>query len=83
MQSYVLAGDENGTRPKTIFEAAITDKTCALHVPVVEQAPKDPNVVPLDKVIEIAKDVGVYASVDAAGQIFPLENFGKYVRMGR
>lgn len=77
----VLAGDENGTTEDDI-RAAITDKTCALHVPVVEQAPKDPNVVPLDKVIEIAKDVGVYASVDAAGQIFPLENFGKYVRMG-
>lgn len=77
----VLAGDENGTTEDDI-RAAITDKTCALHVPVVEQAPKDPNVVPLDKVIEIAKDAGVYASVDAAGQIFPLENFGKYVRMG-
>ncbi len=77
----VLAGDENGTTEDDI-RAAITDKTCALHVPVVEQAPKDPNVVPLEKVIEIAKDAGVYASVDAAGQIFPLENFGKYVRMG-
>ncbi len=77
----VFAGDENGTNEDDI-RAAITDKTCAIHVPVVEQAPKDPNVVPLDKVIEIAKDAGVYASVDAAGQIFPLENFGKYVRMG-
>ena len=77
----VYAGDENGTNEDDI-RAAITDKTCAVHVPVVEQAPKDPNVVPLDKVIEIAKDAGVYASVDAAGQIFPLENFGKYVRMG-
>ena len=77
----VFAGDENGTNEDDI-RAAITDKTCALHVPVVEQAPKDPNVVPLDKVIEIAKDAGVYSSVDAAGQIFPLENFGKYVRMG-
>ena len=77
----VFAGDENGTNEDDI-RAAITDKTCAIHVPVVEQAPKDPNVVTLDKVIEIAKDAGVYASVDAAGQIFPLENFGKYVRMG-
>jgi L-seryl-tRNA(Ser) seleniumtransferase len=77
----VFAGDENGTNEDDI-RAAITDKTCAIHVPVVEQAPKDPNVVPLDKVIEIAKEAGVYASVDAAGQIFPLENFGKYVRMG-
>lgn len=77
----VFAGDENGTNEDDI-RAVITDKTCAIHVPVVEQAPKDPNVVTLDKVIEIAKDAGVYASVDAAGQIFPLENFGKYVRMG-
>ena len=77
----IFAGDENGTTEDDI-RAAITDKTCAVHVPVVEQAPKDPNVVPLDKVIQIAKDAGVYASVDAAGQIFPLENFGKYVRMG-
>ena len=77
----VYAGDENGTSEDDI-RAAITDKTCAIHVPVVEQAPKDPNVVPLDKVIEIGKDVGLYVSVDAAGQIFPLENFGKYVRMG-
>lgn len=77
----VYAGDEHGTTEDDI-RAAVTDKTCAIHVPVVEQAPKDPNVVPLDKVIEIAKDAGVYASVDAAGQIYPLENFGKYVRMG-
>ena len=49
---------------------------------MVEQVPKDPNVVPLEKVIEIGKEAGVYVSVDAAGQIFPLENFGKYVKMG-
>ncbi len=77
----VYAGDENGTNEDDI-RAAITDKTCAIHVPVVEQAPKDPNVVPLEKVIEIGKEAGVYVSVDAAGQIFPLENFGKYVKMG-
>ena len=77
----VDAGDENGTTEDDI-RAAITEKTCAVHVPVVEQAPKDPNVVPLEKVIEIGKEAGVYVSVDAAGQIFPLENFGKYVRMG-
>ncbi len=77
----VDAGDEEGTTEDDI-RAAITDQTCAIHVPVVEQAPKDPNVVSLEKVIEIGKEAGVYVSVDAAGQIFPLENFGKYVRMG-
>ena len=75
------AGDDEGTTEDDI-RAAITDQTCAIHVPMMEQAPTDPNVVPLDKVIEIGKDAGVYISVDAAGQIYPLENFGKYVRMG-
>ena len=77
----VDAGDDDGTTADDI-RAAITDQTCAIHVPMMEQAPTDPNVVPLEEVIEIGKDAGVYISVDAAGQIYPLENFGKYVRMG-
>ena len=77
----VDAGDDDGTTADDI-RAAITDQTCAIHVPMMEQSPTDPNVVPLEEVIEIGKDAGVYVSVDAAGQIYPLENFGKYVRMG-
>ncbi len=77
----VDAGDDEGTTADDI-RAAITDQTCAIHVPMMEQTPTDPNVVPLEEVIEIGKDAGVYISVDAAGQIYPLENFGKYVRMG-
>ena len=77
----VDAGDDDGTTADDI-RAAITDQTCAIHVPMMEQVPTDPNVVPLEEVIEIGKDAGVYVSVDAAGQIYPLENFGKYVRMG-
>ena len=77
----VDAGDDEGTTEDDI-RAAITDQTCAIHVPIAEQSPTDPNVVPLDRVIEIGKDAGVYVSVDGAGQIYPLENFGKYVRMG-
>ena len=77
----VDAGDDDGTTADDI-RAAITDQTCAIHVPMMEQTPTDPNVVPLEEVIEIGKDAGVYISVDAAGQIYPLENFGKYVRMG-
>ena len=77
----VDAGDDEGTTADDI-RAAITDQTCAIHIPMMEQVPTDPNVVPLEEVIEIGKDAGVYISVDAAGQIYPLENFGKYVRMG-
>lgn len=77
----VDAGNDDGTTEDDI-RAAITDQTCAIHVPVAEQSPTDPNVVTLERVIEIGKDAGVYVSVDGAGQIYPLENFGKYVRMG-
>lgn len=77
----VDAGNDEGTTEDDI-RAAITDQTCAIHVPVAEQSPTDPNVVTLERVIEIGKDAGVYVSVDGAGQIYPLENFGKYVRMG-
>ena len=77
----VDAGNDDGTTEDDI-RAAITDQTCAIHVPVAEQSPTDPNVVTLERVIEIGKDAGVYISVDGAGQIYPLENFGKYVRMG-
>lgn len=77
----VDAGDEHGTTADDI-RAAITEQTCAIHVPMMEQNPVDTQVVPLEEVIEIGKAAGVYVSVDAAGQIYPLENFGKYVRMG-
>ena len=47
----------------------------------MEQSP-DPQALSLEETIEIAHDKGVPVTVDAAGQIYPLENFGKYVRMG-
>ena len=61
---------------------AISEKTTAVHYPVFEQNPVDPNILSLEKVIEIAKAAGKPVTVDSAGQIYPLENIGKYVRMG-
>jgi D-glucosaminate-6-phosphate ammonia-lyase len=77
----VEVGDENGTTEEDLRNA-ISDRTAAVHYPVYEQQPKDPNILTLEQVIEIGHDAGKYVSVDAAGQIYPLENFGKYVKMG-
>jgi len=77
----VEIGDENGTTANQLSDA-IDSQTACVHYPVYEQEEKDKNILRLEEVIEIAHDKNKPVSVDAAGQIFPLENFGKYVRMG-
>lgn len=74
-------GSDDGTTEQDLVDA-IGPKTVAVHFYAHEQDPADPNILPLEKMIEIAHDHDIYVTVDAAGQIFPLENFGKYVRMG-
>ena len=76
----VTFGSETETT-KQDFEKAITDKTVAVHYYAEEQR-IDPNALSLEDTIDIAKKNGIYVLVDAAGQIYPTENIGKYVRMG-
>jgi D-glucosaminate-6-phosphate ammonia-lyase len=73
-------GTEEGTTCEDL-EKAISPNTAAVHFYAVEQSP-DPKILPLQDIIEVAHSRGVPVTVDAAGQIYPLENFGKYVRMG-
>ena len=73
-------GTDDGTTREDL-ENAIGPNTAAIHFYAVEQD-TDPNVLPLEDCIEIARANGIMVTVDAAGQIYPLENFGKYVRMG-
>ncbi len=75
------AGDEEGTSADDL-RRAITENTAAVHYPVFEQEPVDPNILTLEEVIEIAAEENKPVMVDAAGQVYPLENIGKYVRMG-
>ncbi|MBI4339349.1 MAG: aminotransferase class V-fold PLP-dependent enzyme [Chloroflexi bacterium] len=63
------------------LEQALGPKTAAVHYYAVERSP-DPFALSLQETIEIAHAHGVPVMVDAAGQIYPLELFGKYVRMG-
>ncbi|MCI0858552.1 MAG: aminotransferase class V-fold PLP-dependent enzyme [Chloroflexi bacterium] len=73
-------GSEEGTTEQDL-EQAIGPNTAAVHYYAVEQEP-DPHALSLEKTIEIAHARGVLVMVDAAGQIYPLDNFGKYIRMG-
>jgi L-seryl-tRNA(Ser) seleniumtransferase len=74
-------GTDEGTTEQDLVKA-IGPKTVAVHFYAHEQDAADPKILPLEKLIEIGHKHGLYVTVDAAGQIFPLENFGKYVRMG-
>jgi L-seryl-tRNA(Ser) seleniumtransferase len=63
------------------LEQAIGPATAAVHFYAVEQD-LDPRALSLEETIEVAHAKGVPVMVDSAGQIYPLENLGKYVRMG-
>lgn len=78
--TLVEFGDENGTTETDLINA-INDKTAAVHFYMVEHE-KDPKALSLEKTIEIAHSKNIPVLVDAAGQIYPLDIFGKYVKMG-
>ena len=73
-------GSDEGTSAEDL-QNAINDKTAAVHFYMVEQE-YDPNALSLEKTIKIAHDNDLPVLVDAAGQIYPLDLFGKYVKMG-
>ena len=76
----VMFGSEEQTTREDL-EKAIGPNTAAVHYYAVEQE-YDPNALSLEDTIDVAHAHDVLVTVDAAGQIYPLENFGKYVRMG-
>jgi len=76
----VMFGDSEGTSLEDL-ENAIGPNTAAVHYYAVAQEP-DPSALSLEDTIEIAHAKGVPVLVDAAGQIYPLDLFGCYVRMG-
>ena len=76
----VMFGSEERTTAEDL-ENAIGPNTAAVHYYAVEQE-YDPDALSLEDTIAIAHAHDVLVTVDAAGQIYPLENFGKYIRMG-
>jgi L-seryl-tRNA(Ser) seleniumtransferase len=78
--TLVEFGSADGTSGDDL-EKAIGPQTAAVHFVMKEETP-DPLALSLEETLEIANGARVPVIVDAAGQIFPLENLGKYVRMG-
>ena len=76
----VTFGNAEGTTREDL-EKAIGPNTAAVHYYAVAQEP-DPKSLSLEDTIEIAHEKGIPVLVDAAGQIYPLDLFGSYVRMG-
>jgi len=74
-----FGSDEMTTRED--LSKAIGPNTAAVHYNADEQNP-DLQALSLEDTINVAHANGVPVTVDAAGQVYPLENFGKYVRMG-
>ena len=73
-------GDKDRVTPEHL-ENSITDKTVAIHY-VANETYHDPNELSLEETISIAKKNNLFVMVDAAGQIYPLENLSKYSNMG-
>ena len=73
-------GSEEKTTARNL-EDAINENTAAVHFYMVEQE-QDPNALTLEETIQVAHQNDVPVLVDAAGQIYPLDLFGKYVKMG-
>ncbi len=77
---FVFVGDENWGCGVDEFEAAITDKTAAIHF-AVPTVPKR-GVPQLKDLIKMAHSHGVPVIVDAAGMTYPTSNFKNYMTMG-
>ncbi|MFP6680087.1 MAG: aminotransferase class V-fold PLP-dependent enzyme [Dehalococcoidia bacterium] len=73
-------GTDDGTSEDDL-ESAISDQTAALHY-VANERIKDSSVLSIEQVIAIAKKHDLPVIVDAAGQVYPTENMGKYAKLG-
>jgi L-seryl-tRNA(Ser) seleniumtransferase len=74
----VEVGDDEETRPEHI-EAAIGPRTAGIHY----LAPgNQPGALPIEEVILIGQAHNIPVIVDAAGEVYPTDKFGRYVKMG-
>jgi D-glucosaminate-6-phosphate ammonia-lyase len=78
---FVFVGDERWGCPPEQLEAAITEKTAAIHYAYPAMGP-NPTICPLEKVLEIGKRHGVPVIVDAAGMTYPKDVQSNFMKMG-
>ncbi len=74
-------GSDDETTEQDLADA-IGPNTAVVHYVSYEQRPKDPHALDLAQTIKVAKDHDLPVMVDAAGQIYPLENLSMYVKAG-
>src|SRR5262249_2728438 len=77
--TIVEAGDEAGTTPEQLAAALGPEVACVLYPAHAEAAP---GTLPLREVLKIAHGKDVPVLVDATGQIYPLQRFTSFTRLG-
>jgi D-glucosaminate-6-phosphate ammonia-lyase len=77
--TLVAAGDDNGTSAAQLA-ATLSPRTAAVLYPAHMEGVA--GALSLADTLEVAHDKGVPVLVDAAGQVYPLERFTGYARMG-
>lgn len=75
----VEVGDDSGTGPEQI-EAAIGERTAAIQY--LARSREKEGMVSLEEMIGIGKRHDIPIIVDAAAQVYPVENMRKYTSMG-
>ncbi|MBI4219469.1 MAG: aminotransferase class V-fold PLP-dependent enzyme [Chloroflexi bacterium] len=73
-------GTPEGTTEEQL-EAAMGPKTAAVHY-WMDERNIDPNVLTLQQVVKVAHRRNLPVTVDAAGQVYPVENLNKYAKSG-
>jgi D-glucosaminate-6-phosphate ammonia-lyase len=77
--TIVEAGDEGGTTAEQLAAALGPEAACVLYPAHLEGTP---GTLPLRDVLDVAHAKGVPVLVDAAGQIYPLQRFTSFTRLG-
>lgn len=78
----VEVGDEKRGAREAELEAAIGEKTAAIHFMVPDFPDSRTDIIPLQRVIEIGHKRGIPIIVDAAGQTYPTELLTRFTQMG-
>lgn len=77
---FVFVGDERWGCTPELMEAAINDRTAAIHHAITGTL--RPGLVSIEDTVKIAHDHGVPVILDAAGMTYPLDGLRKFTEMG-
>ncbi len=77
---FVFVGDERWGCTPELMEAAISDRTAAIHHAITGRL--RPGVVSIEDTVKVAHDHGVPVILDAAGKTYPLDGLHEFTDMG-